>query len=119
MTDVIHLFSPRIFTLKEANDLLPVIRKITKDALGKFLLLEQKLKHTEENSEKWKQTEMEISILLNRWGEKITRLGCHPKGIWLVDFDNGKGFYCWRYDEESIEYRHSYQEGFSSRIPIS
>jgi hypothetical protein len=47
------------------------------------------------------------------------QLGCLPKGIWLVDFDNGEGYYCWRYGDDQIEYFHGYSDGFSGRIAIS
>jgi hypothetical protein len=40
------------------------------------------------------------------------------KGLWLVDFDNGSGYYCWRYPELRLEYYHSYDGGFGSRMRI-
>jgi len=30
-------------------------------------------------------------------GEAMMRRGLEVKGLWLVDFDNGSGYYCWRY----------------------
>jgi hypothetical protein len=56
---------------------------------------------------------------LNHWSEKILKLGCLPKGIWLVDFDNGEGYYCWRYGDEKIQYFHGYHEGFAGRVAIN
>ncbi len=118
MGNVISITQPRRFTLQEAEELLPVIRKITQETVETFLLLEEKLSHTPENSEKWKSVENEIMLLLDRWSEKMSKLGCYPKGIWLVDFDNGEGYYCWRYGDEKIAFFHSYDEGFSGRVPI-
>jgi hypothetical protein len=34
------------------------------------------------------------------------------------DFDNGQGYYCWRWPEESLEHYHGYDEGFAGRIRI-
>ncbi len=118
MADIIQITQAKKFSLKEANKLLPVIRKITKETVDQFLLLEAKLKHHETDSEKYKLVENEVNELLNKWAEKISKLGADPKGIWLVDFNSGEGYYCWRYDEERVEYYHSYEEGFSGRQPI-
>jgi hypothetical protein len=38
--------------------------------------------------------------------------------VWLVDWDSGAGYYCWRYPEESLGHFHGYQEGFAGRVPI-
>jgi hypothetical protein len=45
-------------------------------------------------------------------------LGVEVKGLWLVDFDNGSGYYCWQWPEEGLEYFHGYEEGFEARSRI-
>ena len=40
------------------------------------------------------------------------------KGLWLVDFDNGNGYYCWRWPEPELAYFHGYDEGFDGRVRI-
>jgi hypothetical protein len=119
MGAVVTIHQPHQFSLQEAQDLLPVIQKITKKAVEDFLILEEKLKHFQNEQEKWKKIEEEIAEVLNTWSRKIMQLGCLPKGIWLVDFDNGEGYYCWRYGDDQIEYFHGYSDGFSGRIAIS
>ena len=47
-----------------------------------------------------------------------TRLGIEVKGLWLIDFDNGSGYYCWQYPEESLQYFHGYDDGFSGRVKL-
>ena len=44
--------------------------------------------------------------------------GCQAKGMWLVDFDTGEGYYCWHYPEPEICYFHGYDEGFRGRVKI-
>ncbi len=119
MGEVVHILQPRKFTLQEAEELLPTIQKITREAVDHFLLLEEKLKHFQSDPEKWKDVEQEISEVLNHWSEKILKLGCQPKGIWLVDFDNGEGYYCWRYGDEKVQFFHGYHEGFAGRVAIN
>ena len=52
------------------------------------------------------------------WAAAVRGLGLETKGLWLVDFDNGDGYYCWRYPEPVISHYHGYDDGFAGRIPI-
>jgi hypothetical protein len=39
--------------------------------------------------------------------------------LWLVDWDSGDGYYCWRFPEQAIGFFHTYEEGFGGRLPIN
>lgn len=119
MGDVVKINQTTEFSLKEAQTILPIINNITKKAVDNFLVLEEKLQHFHSDPKKWKAIEEEIAEVLNGWSQKVIRLGCVPKGIWLVDFDNGKGYYCWRYGDERILYFHGYKDGFAGRVAIN
>ena len=119
MGEVIKINQPTQFSLDEAKEILPAVKKITKKAVDRFLVLEEKLQHFQNDPEKWKEVEQEIAEVLNLWSNKIMRLGCLPKGIWLVDFDSGRGYYCWRYGDDNILYFHGYQDGFAGRVAIN
>jgi len=56
--------------------------------------------------------------VVQRWAEAVMGLGIDVKGVWLVDFDNGSGYYCWQYPEESLQYFHGYEEGFRARVKL-
>jgi hypothetical protein len=56
--------------------------------------------------------------VVNGWAEEVQSLGLEAKGLWLVDFDNGQGYYCWCYPEETVRHYHGYEEGFRGRMPI-
>jgi len=56
--------------------------------------------------------------VVGRWAESVMGLGIDVKGIWLVDFDNGSGYYCWQYPEESLQYFHGYEDGFGGRVKL-
>ena len=56
--------------------------------------------------------------IVNQWAQRVTALGCEVKGAWLVDWDNGDGYFCWRYPEETISHHHGYDEGFAGRVAI-
>ena len=59
-----------------------------------------------------------IQAVVARWAREIEALGAEVKGVWLVDFDNGSGYYCWRWPEPALEHFHGYEEGFAGRTRI-
>lgn len=103
MAEVIELKQGKKFTLQQAKVVLPVVKKITKEAVQRI----EQLKTDEERSQ-----------VVDRWAQKIIKLGCEPKGLWLVDFDNGSGYYCWHFPEEDVDFFHNYEGGFRGRTPI-
>ena len=59
-----------------------------------------------------------IQHIVNGWADEVRALGVEVKGLWLVDFDNGEGYYCWKYPEDTVGHYHGYEEGFAGRISI-
>jgi hypothetical protein len=59
-----------------------------------------------------------VSQIVGSWASGLIARGLEVKGLWLVDFDNGSGYYCWRYPEPGLQYYHTYQDGFSGRMRI-
>ena len=55
---------------------------------------------------------------VSEWVRAMEALGLDVKGLWLVDFDNGSGYYCWKWPEERLEWFHTYEEGFEGRVRI-
>jgi regulator of sirC expression with transglutaminase-like and TPR domain len=97
----------KIFTLDEARSLLPKVKEITSEAVFKFARLAE-----------GEETEEERQGVVGEWAREILALGAEIKGLWLVDFDSGAGYYCWKYPEASLEYFHDYEEGFAGRLPL-
>ncbi|MBI3396188.1 MAG: DUF2203 family protein, partial [Spirochaetia bacterium] len=62
--------------------------------------------------------EEEVQGVLTEWVHSIVGLGAEAKGLWLVDFDNGSGYFCWKYGEQDVLFEHTYEEGFSGRKRI-
>ena len=56
--------------------------------------------------------------VVERWAESAMGLGIDVKGVWLVDFDSGSGYYCWQFPEESLQYFHGYEDGFGGRVKL-
>ena len=55
---------------------------------------------------------------MSAWARALVARGLEVKGLWLVDFDNGSGYYCWRHPEAVLQFFHSYEEGFGGRMRI-
>jgi len=96
----------RTFTLDEARAMLPRVRQITNAAVEKFDELPEDL-------------DSERQEVLERWARDVRALGVEVKGLWLVDFDSGAGYYCWKYPEPALGHFHGYEEGFSGRLKIT
>jgi hypothetical protein len=110
--------SDPIFTLSEASELLPQVKHLTADAVRRAEALAEQLRGlTEDNPEHTLLSEA-LRDVVSGWVEEVHALGLEAKGLWLVDFDNGEGYYCWSYPEPSITHYHGYDDGFAGRIKI-
>jgi hypothetical protein len=118
MADIIEFHQRRrVFSLDEAHDLFPLVRRITKTAQEEIRFLWERFHHLKDTDRKT-ECEAQIQSHFKGWQEKIGKLGCEAKGMWLVDFDSGDGYYCWNYPEPAIAYFHGYQDGFRGRVPL-
>ncbi|EPG73689.1 PF09969 family protein [Leptospira fainei serovar Hurstbridge str. BUT 6] len=108
----------KIWTYEEARKILPYVRSITEEFYSSVNELHRELKEEMLRENELEAKESRLEELLIEWAEKIRELGIEVKGLWLVDFDNGKGYYCWHLGEEDLLFEHGYDEGFSGRRPI-
>jgi regulator of sirC expression with transglutaminase-like and TPR domain len=97
----------KIFTLEQARETLPRVKELTSDAYSRYSELGEDADAEDDRQE-----------VVRGWIEQLTALGVEIKGLWLVDFDSGAGYYCWKYPEASLEYFHGYEEGFAGRLPL-
>ena len=108
-----------VFSLGEARRILPVVRRITLEFSSKVELLIARLETLQLNqTETICALEKQVNELIQTWNDKIRKLGADPRGLWVVDFNSGEGYYCWKHPESDILYWHSYDEGYSGRQPI-
>ena len=107
-----------IFSLQEARALLPRVRALTADAVIRADALAEELQRLPEQDPAHAQLSDALRDIVNGWADAVRALGIEVKGLWLVDFDNGDGYYCWQYPEEAITHYHAYDEAFSGRMKI-
>jgi hypothetical protein len=100
----------RTFSFEEARALVPAIRKLTETARERLAVLGASPEDSASSEE--------AADVVEEWARRVSALGADVKGLWLVDFDNGSGYYCWRFPEDDLAYYHSYEEGFEGRMRV-
>jgi hypothetical protein len=108
----------QIFSLEQARELLPDVKHLTADAVRRTEALASQLHGLAEDDPQHVSLSAALREVVNGWVEQLHSLGLEPKGLWLVDFDNGDGYYCWSYPEPTISHYHGYDEGFAGRMTI-
>lgn len=127
---------PRLFTIDEANALLPALRPLVQRVFRDLDSLREKSEaviRTERLSpsspglmKRLQEDEVVARVIQEVKGlvEEISSYGCVSKGIeqGLVDFPCLLGgeivFLCWRYGEESVGHWHRIEDGFAGRRPL-
>ena len=106
------------FSLQQARAMLPQVKHLTAEAVREADSVVSRLQAVPEGDPAHAELSEALRTIVNAWADSIRSLGLEAKGLWLVDFDNGEGYYCWRYPEDTVSHYHGYDEGFAGRIPI-
>ncbi|MEJ7606895.1 MAG: DUF2203 domain-containing protein [Bryobacteraceae bacterium] len=131
---------PRFFTREQAEETLPAVEKVVRDAIfrkSEYERVDRELRQTahkvimaggmlldREHIGGLNQTREESAKRLQQGFEQIQELGCQIKDldIGLLDFPTlYKGeevCLCWRLGESKIEFWHGLSEGFRGRKQI-
>jgi hypothetical protein len=127
---------PRLFTVNEANDLLPELRPLVEQILENI----RRLKSASETVIRREQLDAESPNLMDRlredgevakliaqmqgWVDEINAHGCICKGVeqGLIDFPCMLGadvvFLCWQLGEPNVGFWHRIEDGFAGRKPL-
>jgi hypothetical protein len=134
--------STRLFTLEEANALLPMLGDLVGRQMAKRGEIEDRLRRLAETAghvprdlavtdddppdvRDLKTDLLEHIASYERGWQEVTSLGAVVKDTQsgLVDFcgqlDGRTVFFCWRYGEDRIGFFHEIDAGFSGRKPLN
>jgi hypothetical protein len=109
----------RIFSYDEALETFPLVRDLTAAAVRQVEALANNVGSRDELDTRRDELEEARERIVRAWAREVTSLGCEVKGVWLVDWDSGDGYYCWQFPEQAIGHFHTYDEGFAGRLPIN
>ena len=110
-----------IFTLDEANALLPEVIAVTTEAQTRL----------DELSVVWGQLPFkkydalhgvaEEDLVRAEWAHRVMALGIQPKGFFVIDFQSPDPdtLYCWAQGEDAVAHEHKLWETFIDRRPIT
>lgn len=123
----------RLFTVEEANALLPEIRP----RIAELIAIRQRVRdrqpalariiHTDYPTNGGNRAASQTVVDLERFERlinEINELGCLLKdvNVGLVDFPaeiNGREVYlCWQYGEDKVEWWHDVEAGYAGRRPL-
>jgi len=105
------------WTLESSRQMIPDVRARTERAVAEVERLETERDALRPGAERAELDER-IERVVQRWAREMEALGADVKGLWLVDFDSGAGYYCWQWPEEELAFFHTYEEGFAGRARI-
>ena len=105
------------WTLEASRQMIPDVRARTERAVSEVERLEAERDALRPGPERAAFDER-IQAVVQRWAREIEALGADAKGLWLVDFDSGAGYYCWQWPEPELAFFHGYEEGFAGRARI-
>ena len=109
----------KVFSLAEANELVPVVAEFTAEVVESLNQLRQRYKiESEDMTTSVPDAALKgIEKLLREWSERVTELGGQPKGYFTVDFQSvdPELLYCWTYGEDKISFGHKVWENFPHR----
>ena len=108
----------RLFTPREAQSALPLVKRIVSD----ILQAARGIRETDENDARLPRLQAELQENL----QELEAMGCYFKD-WnfttgLVDFpaeiEGETVFLCWRSDEDSLRWYHRIEDGYQGRRPL-
>ena len=130
----------KVFTVEEANAMLPLVRAITSDLVRlarevierrqrlALLMSGRDREGGDPYSDELAETERGLerdSTRLKEYLNELLSLGVEPKSApeGLIDFpsiiDNRLVYLCWKYDESEVMHWHELDAGFAGRQPLT
>ncbi len=108
----------RRWTFETAREMFPEVRRRTERAVEAAEALLAEREALPAGAPERADVDRRIQAEVGRWAREMEALGLEVKGLWLVDFDTGGGYYCWRWPEADLSFFHGYEEGFAGRTRI-
>jgi hypothetical protein len=105
----------RRVTLAQAQQMLPMVRRLTEAAMEQTRPLADRLHLMVPADPRNLAVQQAYEQVVRHWAGKVERLGLKVFGLGQVGFDGGQGWYCWQSPQRSIRYFLEYHAPFETR----
>lgn len=102
ITSIFPLNKSKIFTIEEAQDLVPILKHISTKTKRELNILNSQLSFLKTQSEKAQLIQERINLLLQTWSDKVRRLGAIPVSMCKVRIPGENTQYIWEYPENKL-----------------
>lgn len=113
---------PKIFSLQEAQELVPLLQRITRKhetQVNKLIQSQQYLVKSGAPDRVLESYQDGVNEELAKWAVKIKKLGCIPLPGCAVGIEAGGYYWSWFYNETKIEHYQLYTEDPGQRRHLS
>ena len=109
----------RIFSLAEAQSLLPLVRKVTSRAVSDFGPVRLCYRNLLDCDPRKPHLALQYEKVVRLWMTKMERFGLVARGLWAVDFDTGDGYLSWRFPELRLAFFVDFEDSNMTRQSLS
>ena len=88
--------------LRKFQEMVPLLRSISRSARKKIAGLNAQLAFFKGQTTKCRKIQRKINHELQKWSEKMRKLGLTPIAIWKVQADTVDGIYSWEFPQEEF-----------------
>ncbi|MEM7411934.1 MAG: DUF2203 family protein [Myxococcota bacterium] len=108
----------RCWSLAGAREILAEVRRHTSEAVTQIGEIDARRSELPAGSSGRKQLDDDVHRAVAKWTRAMEALGVEVHGSWRVGFDNGEGYFCWRWPEPEIAYFRGYDDEDDARARI-
>jgi hypothetical protein len=104
--NIFHLDSAKSFSEDEAYKMLNLFYAITTKAKNKIQGLTSQLESSKSMPEEAARFEKTLNIEIQKWSDKVRRLGGTPMALYQVKIPTDGGFFFWDFPQVELEFHH-------------
>ena len=102
--NIYHLNQEKAFTEDEAYNLVNLFLAITPKAKNAINGLNSRLEFHKAIPDQADAIQMDLNIQIQKWSEKIRRLGGIPLSLYQVKIPSKDGYFLWEFPKADIEF---------------
>ena len=102
--NIYHLNQEKKFSEDEAFELLNLLLAITPKAKKAINGLNSRLEYHKAIPHEADEIQMELNVQIQKWSEKVRRLGGIPLALYKVKIPAQAGYFLWEFPKADIEF---------------